>query len=119
MPPKPFLETLKYISNNYRQNGASIIEEVLNETLIHSFDYLSHNRNLIKSTSDLALLLSKLKGVYMSSRSSDPMLITLREKCEIIVKNATGIKNDSVIASIRTGVLLYIILVSYTMKHYT
>lgn len=119
MPPKLFRETLLWMSQNYRQNGAGVIEEVLNETLIHSFDYLSHNRDLVRNTTDLAELLTKLRGVYMSSRSTDPALFSLRNKMELIVKDATGNKNSSLIASVRTGALLYIVLRAMTMKHYT
>ena len=119
MPPKLFKETLIWMSNNYRQNGAGAIEEVINETLIHSFDYLSQNRDLVRNNSDLGGLLAKLRGIYMSSRSTDPVLFSLREKAEIIVKHATGNKNNSVIASVRTGVLLYTVLRAMTMKHYT
>lgn len=119
MPPKLFRETLTWMSSNYRQQGAGEIEEVLNETLIHSFDYLSHNRNLVRNNTDLPNLLSKLRGVYMSSRSTDPILFSLREKVEKIVKQATGNKNSSLIASVRTGILLYVVLRAMTMKHYT
>lgn len=118
MPPKLFRETLVWMSENYRQQGAGSVEEILNETLIHSFEYLSQNRDVIRNANDLPGLLSRLRGVYMSSRSTDPVLFALREKTEEIVKQATGNKNTSVIASVRTGVLLYICLRSYTMKHY-
>jgi hypothetical protein len=119
MPPKLFRETLVWMSINYRQSGANVIEEVINETLIHSFDYLMHNRNLIHNTADIPALLTRLRGVYMSSRSVDPALMSLREKTEKIVKMATGNKNDSIIASVRTGTLLYIILRVYTKNHYS
>jgi hypothetical protein len=119
MSPKLFRETLIWMSSNYRQNGAGLIEEVLNETLIHSFDYLSHNRDLVRNVSDIGGLLSKLRGVYMSSRSTDPVLFSLRGKAEKIVKQATRKDNVSIIASVRTGVLLYIVLRAMTMKHYT
>lgn len=119
MPPRLFRETLEWMSQNYRQSGASVIEDVLSETLIHSFDYLSHNRALVRNDRDLPGLLARLRGVYMSSRSTDPALFSLREKVETIVKHATGNKNDSVIAAVRTGVLLYLVVRAYTMRHYS
>jgi len=119
MPPKLFRETLVWISLNYGQSGASVIEEVLNETLIHAFDYLDQNRSLVHNTADLPTLLGRLKGVYMSSRSTETTLLSLREKTEEIVKNATDIKSESLISSIRTGILLYIVLRSLTMNYYT
>jgi hypothetical protein len=118
MPPKLFHESLVWMSQNYRQPGAKEIEEVINEVLVHSFDYLSANRTLVKNSNDLPGLLSKLRGVYMSSRSTDPALFSLREKTEKIVRQATGNRNASLIASVRTGVLLYVVLRSYTMRHY-
>ncbi|BDD79542.1 hypothetical protein [Burkholderia phage FLC9] len=118
MPPRLFRESLEWMSDNYRQAGASMIEELLNETLIHSFDYLAENRSLVRNSTDLASLLTRLRGVYMSSRSTDPALFSLREKAEKIVKLATQNKNTSVIASVRTGLLLYLIARAYSMRYY-
>ena len=119
MPPKLFMETLVWMSNNYRQNGASMIEDVLTETLVHSFDYLNQDRAAVRNTTDIPGLLSKLRGVYMSSRSTDQVLLDLRAKTEKMVRLATGNKTDSLISSVRTGILLYVVLRAYTMKHYS
>lgn len=119
MPPKLFLQTLEWMSDNYRQSNAGVIEEVLNETLVHSFDYLTENRALVRNERDIAGMLTRLRGVYMSSRSTDPVLLSLRAKVEKIVKDATGNKNTSVIASVRTGVLLYLVCRAFTMHHYS
>jgi hypothetical protein len=118
MPPKLFITTLEWISHNYRQQGASGIEELLNQTLVHAWSFMSENRDLIKNNRDLAELLGKLKGVYMASRSTDPAMIALRDLSDDIVRTATGNKNDSVIAATRTGVLLYLVLRTMCMKHY-
>lgn len=119
MPESLFRKTLEYMSDNYQHRQSKDIEEILNKTLIHSFDYLADNRELVSKNTDLALLLSRLRGVYTSSRSTDPALMDMRETMERIVGRATNNRNMSVIASIRTGVLLYIVLRSFTMRHYT
>lgn len=118
MPPRLFRQTLGFMSDNYRQPRAKEIEQVLQEVLLHAFDYLSQNRSLVRNERDLPGILSKLRGVYMSSRSTDPALFTLREKTEKIVKQATDSRNDSVIASVRTGVLLYLVARTFSMHHY-
>jgi hypothetical protein len=118
MPERLFRQTLEWMSDNYRQNGAKEVEEVLNEALVHSFDYLSEHRDAARNTHDLAGLLSRLRGVYMSSRSTDTELLSLRTKTESIVKKATSNKNESNVASTRTGVLLYVVLRAMTMRHY-
>ena len=119
MPPRLFRETLEWISSNFRDQDASVIEEVISEMMIFSFDYLSHERAAVKNSADLPLLMTTLRGVIMSSRSTDPVLFQLREKMEKIIVLATNNKNTSAIASVRTGVLLYIVLRAFTMRHYT
>jgi hypothetical protein len=118
-PPRLFRETLAWLSDNYRQSGAKKIEELLNEVLIHAFDYLAEERNMAANHVDLPTLLARLRGVYTSSRSIDPALFSLREKAEWCVRKATGNKNESVIASVRTAVLLYIVARTMTMTYYT
>jgi len=119
MPQAGFEETLEWMSNNYRQRGADVIDKVLSETIIHSIEYLSKHREAIHSKTDYTTMLSLLRGGYMSSRSTDVGLSKLREDAEVLVKKATDIKNPSVIAAIRTGVLLYIVLRAYTMRYYS
>lgn len=119
MPGPLFLKTLEWMSDNYRQSRAGEIEEVLNEVLIHAFDYLSANKSVTRAASDLPGLVSKLRGAYMSSRSTDVNLIELRKKTEKIVINAIGKRNSSDLAAIRTGVLLYCVLRAFTMRHYS
>jgi hypothetical protein len=117
-PPKVFQETLDWISDNYRKSGGGLIEKLLNETLVHSFAYLDEHRQYVRGNPNLPDLLSRLKGVYMSSRSTDPVLMDLREMAEKIVTMATKNKNTSVVASVRTALLLYLVARTLTMSHY-
>lgn len=119
MPPRLLIKTLEWISSNYRQAGATEIDELITLTLTHSFSYIGNHRNLVRETNDLASLISVIRGVYMSSRSTDLELLRVRDKAEAVVAKATGNKNDSIIASVRTGLLLYIILRAYSMHYYS
>ncbi len=116
--PSVFEKTLSWVSDNYRQSHLGIIEQVVNETLVHSFAYFDEHRQYVRGTPNLPDLLARLKGVYMSSRSTDPVLIALREKAETLVKMATQNKNESVLASVRTALLLYLVARALTMTHY-
>lgn len=118
MNPKHLRETLDWCSKNYRHAGTTV-EELIDLTMVHSFGYLQDNRNLLERSNDLPGLISRLRGVYMSSRSTDPELLKLRTVAEKIVKSATTTKNDSAIASVRTGLLCYLVLRAFTMHHYT
>lgn len=119
MNPRLFNECLEWMSANYQRQGAGIIEELLDDTLIHSFTYLQANTTLVRSTHDLPGILSKLRGTYTSSRSTDPTLLALREKAEKVAKLATSNKNSNTLAALRTGLLLYICLRTYTMHYYS
>lgn len=119
MSPRLFREVLEWMSKNYKERGAENIDTVISETIIHSLDYFNHNRNLIRHTTDLPELLSRLRGVYMSSRSTDPVLMHLRDTLGALITAATGNKNETAISSVRTGVMLYLVLRTMTMRHYT
>lgn len=120
MSPRLFEQTLEYISDNYHQRGSEKIQKVIHETLIHSFEYMSEkeNRDLVSRNTDLATLITRLKGVYMASRSTNDKLLEMRKEMEDIVYKATGSRNQAQQAAVRTGVLLYIVLFAVTMKHY-
>lgn len=120
MSPRLFVQTLEYISNNYHHSSNSKIREVIHEALVHSFAYMAEkeNRDLASTRADLPTLISRLKGVYTSSRSVNETLIKLREDVEDIVFKATGTRNQSQQAAVRTGVLIYIVICAFTMKHY-
>lgn len=117
-PPAVFNETLQWMSQHYRQSNYGVIEQVVNETLIHSFSYFDEHREYVRGTPNLSLLLSRLKGVYTSSRSTDPILMKLREAAEKLVEQATKNKNESTLASVRTALLLYLVARALTMTHY-
>lgn len=116
--PAIFEQTLKWMSQHYRQSNYGIIEQVINETLVHSFSYFDEHREYVRGTPNLPALLSRLKGVYTSSRSTDPILMKLREAAEQLVEKATKSKNDSTLASVRTALLLYLVARALTMTHY-
>lgn len=119
MPERFLMETLAYMADNYRVRGETDIETLLNETLLHAFDFLSNNRSAMVNSNDLAGLVSKLRAIYMSSRSTDPVLLKMRDVSERIVGHAIKSRNPSVIAAVRTGVMLYLVLRAFTMKHYS
>lgn len=118
--PESFLhDSLNYMVENYRYRNDTLVENILDETLLHTIDYISSNKNLNIGEHDLAGLITKLKAVFMSSRSTDPTLLKIRTDIEKMVSKAIKSRNPSVIASVRTGVMLYIILRAFTMKHYS
>lgn len=118
-PPKLIVESLQYISANYQSRTADEIGQFLEMTMLHSVSYLASNRTEVSANMDVASLLLRLRGIYTSSRSSDPELLALRTATEKIIRKAIDTKTDNVVASVRTAVLLYVVARAYTMRHYT
>lgn len=116
--PKHLRASLESLSRNYLKSQSDEVSKLLEDTMIHSFAYLAENRQTMRSGIDLPGLLTRLRGVYTSSRSTDPDLITLRTTVENAIRKAVDSKTEAVVASVRTAVLLYIVARTYTMRHY-
>lgn len=120
MPESIFVETLKWLSRNVREGKQTErINEFVNQTLIFYFDYVSKNKSALKSKHDVPGVLLLMKGAYTSSRSTEKALLELRAKTEKMIHDATGNSNQNVLASVRTGLLLYIVLRAITKNYYT
>lgn len=118
MSPRMFMKTLEWLSLNYRQAGTSYVDEAISDVILYSLDYLRINRGSLRGNNDIANMLSKLRGSFMSSRNSDELLVKTKKAFEKIVVDATGSRHPGIIASTRTGVMLYIVARALTKKHY-
>lgn len=118
MPDKLFVRTMEYMVEHYKKDKDDVISEFLDEVMTHAFEFLSEESTLWRHN-DLAAIISRLRAVYMSSRSTDPSLMRIRGLAESIVVEATKNKNVSVIASVRTGIMLYVVLRALAMQFYS
>lgn len=116
IPPQPLETALRYISSNYRYDKSGLIDNLLKETIQHLFEYVS-SKNL--KLSNVADVVSKMKGAYRSSRTSNESLLKMRDIGDEIVSTATGIRTPATVATVRVGLFLYIILRALSMKHYS
>lgn len=119
MSPANLVKVLEWSSINYRHLTDNQVEKAVELIMEHIFEYLTSNKSTLKNKGDLTGLLSKIRGIYMSSRSSDEKLMKIRDVTESIVKSSTKIKDPSSIAATRTGFMLYVILRTFTMHHYS
>lgn len=113
------IDTLKYMMNNYNHRGNKVVEEIIDETLFFTFDYIEKNKSDTFNTNNLGELMTKLKNVYSSSRNTDESLIKLRKTVEDLTDKAIRSRNPTVISSVRTGVMLYIVLRAFTRNYFT
>lgn len=114
-----FMQTLEWVSDNYGKQKDGLIDHMIEEVMTHSFGYLEDNRSQLKGNVNLVNVLARLRGVYMSSRTTDPILLNIREKCEEIAYLATKNKNKNILPSLRTGLMLYLVSRAFTRQHYS
>jgi hypothetical protein len=109
-------EALNYISDNYNNKT---VKAFVTETLLHAFDYITNDKSGKDAMRDLSTLLARLRALYMASRSSDPALLKMRDLGGEILKKSISSRSESTIASVRTGVCLFIILRVFTKNYYS
>lgn len=119
MPPALLEESLRYLSRNYNQRGQGYLAELVKETLLYVFDFLQSNRALLGRGQPLDVIIARLRALLMASRSTDPQVMHLRTLSEQLVRNSVKTRNNATVASVRTGVLLYIALRTLCRDHYT
>lgn len=118
MPERHLESALEYMADNYGRRGDRNVGDLIDEVVLHALDFISDNRREFSRSMDLALLLSRLRSLYMSSRSTDPALLKMRKLSLSIVKKSVKSNNESLLASIRTGIMMYIVLRTFTMNYY-
>lgn len=116
MPPRLLILSLQWTSDNYLGSQSTIIDEAVDVVMEHAIQYFSENRDISKA--DIGKMIERLRGSYMSSRSTDVLLLKAREKVEKIVEISTGSKNANAVASVRTAWMLYLVSRAYTRNYY-
>lgn len=116
LPIEPFRDVLYFLSENYYVSNpigdktVMGIDKLVDELIIHMFGYLSSSRSKARSIRDVSTIIYQLKGIYTAPRASDPNLLALRRDIEKYTSDVTRIKTQATVATIRTSVMLYVIL---------
>lgn len=118
MPKSSLQATLAYMSANSSPRADKDVQQLCTVVLQHAFNYLARNPNVMENQSDIGGLLKKMRALYQASRTTDPQIIEMRELAEGIARRTLKSKNGVLIAAVRNAVLLYVLLRTFTMKHY-
>lgn len=95
------------------------IEEFVTASIQHAINTINDDRTAARHLSDIAWLLNKEKLLFMASKTNDPLVFTSRKVAERIVREACKTKNNTMIAALKTGVIIYLIGRVFTMQHYS
>lgn len=118
MSMRTFTDTLEWMAINHGHNKHPEIEKLVDETLIYAFDLMANNREELAGRKGISPLLARLRALYMASRMADPALLECKRMAEHIVVSATGSRSASTIASVKTGIQIYIVLRTMAMNYY-
>jgi hypothetical protein len=120
MNPDHLTTVLHWIAKNVTSSQyGNDIEKLIDETMVHAFGVLSEDAHKYHRAFDLPFVISKLRGIYMSSRSTDEYLLALRALADKLIRIPLNGKSASAQASVRTGLLIYIVLRALTRNYYT
>jgi len=118
-PPRLIKLTLEWLSKNFSFIRDQKAENLVDSVMEHAIFYINENRDIELDKMGTSQLILKLRGAYTSSRSSDEKLMTIKSGMEDFVREATGTKQASVQASVRTAVCLYLVLRAFTRNYYS
>lgn len=118
MPESPLYDVLTYLSEQAKANDKSVIK-FTDEIMIYVFNLLQKESRVGTSLSNLSNLIERVKAMITASKSNDPSVIQMRKDADRFVKRGCKIRNIAASAGLRTGLILYIIIRTFTRSHYT
>lgn len=118
MQPHLLDKTLEYMSKNYAQPRMKHLEQFVEESMLYCFEYMQSVKTSQANNKDLIGIVTNVRGKIMAPRTEDIRVLTIREEGEAIVREATGTRTPSYLASTRTGLMLYLVLRALTRNYY-
>lgn len=119
MQRRGFVKVLEWMSENTNGKNSEDLDLFIREVVRHSYTYLMDNGLNPELGKDMPQILAKLKGMYLSSRSTDETLLKLRDVGMAVITAATGKTNEQTGAAIRNGLFLYLSLRTFTRQYYS
>lgn len=114
--PAAFKELLMYTADLPFGKERDNIEKAMTDTLLHAFNFVATKR---VSFTDAGGLLGKLRGLYMSPKSTDPIVLELRTSLENYTKRNTHLRNPAALAAMRNALMLYFVLRAISSNIYS
>lgn len=117
MPEAPLYDVLSYVSVQAQQNDRKTIA-FCDEILIYVFNLLQKEGKDGATLNNLSNLIEKVKAMITASKSNDPAVLQMRKDADRYVKKGSSIRNVAAAAGLRTGLILYIVVRTFTRNHY-
>lgn len=115
---KHLRQTLEYLIGNYTGRTQKDIDNLTQELVVYSMNYVSVNRDILPNSHDIMAVVLRLKGVFMASKNTEESVAKIRSLTEKLVKSATGVRNPNTLSSVRTATIIYLLLRTLSRAHY-
>ena len=96
-----------------------LAKEIVETTIEHLFNTVLADNDIQSQLGNIAEVVARTRGLYTSSRSTDPNLMKMRKAGETFIKKECKINSPTQLSALRTGLLLYIVLRTMAMNHYS
>lgn len=101
----------------YHNKKDKSCQRLLELILLHAFDKIQQDKEIQKKASNIAELLVYMKSLYVAARSKDDVN-EMREIGDKFIKKRVKSNNKTIIASTRTGLMLYILARTFLKDKY-
>lgn len=110
-------QCLVFITETQRRDREAV-DELISQVLLHVFDYITKTGGATAENKNMAQLLIKLKNIYTAPKMSDPVLVKNKELADKLVAKSVQSRNSASLASVRTALQLYIVLLAFARGYY-
>lgn len=117
MPEPPLYDVLLDVSRRSLEKDKKI-DKFIKDVMVYVFTYLHEEGKGDKALSNLSELIEKLKALITASKTSNSAVLSLRKEADAIVKKGCKSRSASALSGLRTGLILYIIIRTFTRTHY-
>lgn len=109
-PEHAIVQCLKHASHLAKSNDRSL-KTYVNIMCIHVFEQMKDNPTTLgRALKDPIFFISSMKNLYNASKSSNPLVLEMREIALKVVTKSVKIKDTNTLISLRNAVMLYLIL---------
>lgn len=118
MPTKLLMDALRHLVVLHNKANP-LAEELIVKVIEHAIQTINSDRSAARNLNDPSWLIHKVKVLVMASKTNDPLVFRIRDITEKLIRDSVSTKNNTWIAALKTGLVLYIVGRAFSMRHYT
>lgn len=119
MPVKLLGDVLAHTVKLANGKDSTKINHFITEVIEYTIETIRLDRSAAANLHDLGWLLNKIRLLITAPKSSQREVLEMRKFGELVVRESAHTRNATLIMSLRTGLILYIVARTFTINHYS